>query len=66
MRFDGIKPTDECLTSRAGLALFARYIHTTGIVGRLAERFALLRKNGKGLAPAELLHQLLCFFADGT
>ena len=43
----GVEPTDECLTSRAGLALFARYIHTTGLVGKLAHRFASLRKNGK-------------------
>jgi len=63
---DGVEPTDECLTSRAGLTLFARYIHTTGLVGSLANRFALLRKNGKGLSPAELMSQLLCFFADGT
>lgn len=61
-----VEPTDECLTGRAGLSLFARYIHTTGIVGSLAGRFAALRKNGKGLSPAELFHQLLCFFADGT
>lgn len=63
---DGVEPTTECLTGRAGLALFARYIRSTGIVALLGASFAKLRKNGKGLSASELFAQLLCFFADGT
>lgn len=58
--------TSDTLTSRAGLALFSRYLRGTGLLPELARLFGSIRKSGKGLSVAELFHQILCFFLDGT
>jgi hypothetical protein len=66
-RIDAIETTSDCLTDRAGLALFARYV--TSIIGLfpLLDRcFGGIRKSAKGLPVPELFKQLLCFFMDGT
>lgn len=62
----GAEPTDDTLTSRAGLALFSRYLRGIGLLGELARVFASIRRSGKGQGVGELFHQILCFFMDGT
>ena len=65
-KINRVETTADCLTDRAGLALFVRYLASTQI-GRLLERwFGSIRKSRKGLAIIELFKQLFCFFADGT
>jgi hypothetical protein len=63
---DRLEQTDDRLTGRAGLALFSRYLRNIGILPELARVFGSTRKSGKGLPVADLFHQILCFFFDGT
>ena len=42
---DAIQPTDEHLTSRAGLALFAQYLQSIQLMPILERMFASMRKN---------------------
>lgn len=58
--------TSDQLTSRGGLVLFSRYLRGTGLLPELGRVFGSLRKNEKGLPVADLFHQSLCFFFDGT
>lgn len=58
--------TGDTLTSRAGLALFSRYLRGTGLLGELDRLFGSIRRSGKGQPVGELFHQILCFFMDGT
>ncbi len=62
----GIEATDETLSSRGGLVLFAKYLESLCIAQLLAGRFSRLRKSAKGAQLGELFKQVLCFFADGT
>ena len=61
-----IERTDDCLTCRAGLAGFSRYLRTIGITSILASTFSFLKKSKKGTGLRSLFHQLLCYFFDGT
>jgi hypothetical protein len=65
-RIDKIGVTSDSLTSRAGLALFARYLAELGIFPVLAQLFGRIRKSSKGLPVVEIFKQILVFFADGT
>jgi len=66
-RIDAIETTSDCLTDRAGLALFARYVSSIiGLFPLLDRYFGGIRKSRKGLPVPELFKQLLCFFMDGT
>ena len=58
--------TRDRLTSRGGLVLFSRYLRGVGLLPELGRVFGSLRKSGKGLPVADLFHQSLCFFFDGT
>lgn len=59
--------TPDCLTDRAGLTLFARYVQkNVPLLSVVVRLFGALRKSKKGLAVVELFKQLLCFFMDGT
>ena len=42
---DAIQPTDEQLTSRAGLALFAQYLQSIRLIPIIERMFASMRKN---------------------
>lgn len=67
VRIDDVQTTDDCLTDRGGLALFARYVTCIPQLSQLIERyFGSLRKSKKGLGILELFKQLVCFFMDGT
>lgn len=66
VQIDDIGITRERLTSRGGLALFAKYLCHIGLLNELEHRFGRLRKNGKGARISELFKQILCFFLDGT
>ena len=61
-----IQPTDERLTSRAGLTLFQRYLQTTGWAAQLAEMFSYLRQSAKGIGLEDFFEQVFAFWADGT
>ena len=61
-----IQPTDECLTSRAGLAPYNRYLDTSGLLDELEQRFDFLRKIARGLSVREGHKQIMNFFVDGT
>jgi hypothetical protein len=66
VRFDTVGITSDTLTGRGGLVLFSRYLHNIGIFPHLVRLFGGVRKSAKGLAVVSLLHQLCCFFVDGT
>lgn len=63
---DEIGPTSDTLTSRAGLALFVRYLRGIEIFPHLNRLFGSLRKSAKGQAIVEIFSQVFCFFLDGT
>ena len=65
-RIGKVGTTPDTLTGRGGLALFSRYLQKVGILGILAEKFALARLSKKGLSVWSLFKQALCFFFDGT
>lgn len=61
-----IEETGDTLTSRAGLALFARYFDRIGIAWFAERWLGPIRKNGKGSSASECLRQILLFLVDGT
>jgi len=61
-----ILPTDDQLTGRAGLGLFAIYLRNISLFPIIVRLFGKMRKNGKGLPITELFVQILSFFMDGT
>jgi hypothetical protein len=65
-RIADIEVTSDTLTSRAGLALFARYLEQIGLGWFLSRWLGPLRKSAKGLPAAECVRQVLLFFVDGT
>ncbi len=50
---DAIQPTDEHLTSRAGLTLFAQYLQNIRLMPIIERMFASMRKNKKGIAVSD-------------
>ncbi len=65
-QLSGIEVTQDTLTSRAGLALFARYLDRIGLDWFLTRWLGPLRRNAKGLPAAECLRQVLLFLVEGT
>ncbi len=65
-QIDAIEPSDERLTSRAGLALFVQYLQGIGLMPIMERMFAWMRKNKKGIAISDFFLQILCFFMDGS
>jgi hypothetical protein len=61
-----ILPSDDQLTGRAGLSVFALYLRSIGLFPIIDRLFGTVRKNGKGLAVTEMFVQILSFFMDGT
>ena len=61
-----VEITDDVLTSRAGLTLFARYLRSIGLLPYMEAMFAKIRKSRKGREISEIFKQLFCFFIDGT
>lgn len=61
-----VEATNETLTSRAGINLFARYLHTIQIISVIEHLFGRVRKNSKGASIVELFTQILCWYFDGT
>lgn len=61
-----ILPTNEQLTGRAGLSLYAGYLRGIEIFPHIERLFGSLRKNRKGIEISELFVQILSFFMDGT
>jgi hypothetical protein len=46
---DQVETTGETLTSRAGMALFSRYLRNLGLLSVLERLFGSMRKSEKGL-----------------
>jgi Transposase DDE domain group 1 len=65
-RIHKLEVTDDCLTSRGGLAFFVQYVQKIGVVGLLLSKFAHLKKSVKGVSVENLFLQVLYFFLDGT
>lgn len=65
-KISDIQPTDECLSSRAGLAVFNRYLEASGLLDELQQRFEFVRKINRGLEVKEAFKQLIMFFVDAT
>ncbi len=65
-QISAILPTDEQLTGRAGLSVFAIYLRNIALFPIIERLFGKMRKNGKGLPITELFVQILSFFMDGT
>ncbi len=65
-RIAKVATTSDTLTSRAGLALFVRYLSQIQLAPLLEQAFGPLRKSRKGLPRWALFQQLFCFFLDGT
>ena len=65
-RIAKVATTSDTLTSRAGLALFVRYLSQIQLSPLFENAFGSLRKSRKGLPRWALFQQLFCFFLDGT
>ena len=65
-RIAKVATTSDTLTSRAGLALFVRYLSQLQLAPLFEEAFGSLRTSRKGLPRWALFQQLFCFFLDGT
>jgi len=63
---DDVQITNDCLTSRAGLNPFVRYLRGIDLFPHLDRLFGSMRKHPKGAPIEELLNQVLCFLFDGT
>ena len=63
---DDVQVTGDCLTGRAGLNLFARYLRGIDLYPHLERLFGSMRKHPKGASIQELFKQVLCFLFDGT
>jgi len=63
---DDVQATNDCLTSRAGLNLLARYLRGIGLFSHINRLFGSMRKNPKGTPIDEIIKQVLCFLFDGT
>ena len=63
---DGVEITNDTLTGRGGLSLFARYLRNIQIFQQIDTFFGSMRRSRKGLPITEIFKQLLCFFVDGT
>jgi hypothetical protein len=61
-----IQATDDQLTTRSCLSLFAIYLRSIQLFPIIERLFGKLRKNKKGLPITELFVQILSFFMDGT
>ena len=65
-RISSIATTGDTLTSRGGVAPFARYLSAIGLREEVEGRFAFVRKSAKGLDLWSLFVQVLCWLFDGT
>ncbi len=63
---DDVQITNDCLTSRAGLNLFVRYLRGIDLFPHLDRLFGSMRRHPKGAPIDELFKQVLCFLFDGT
>ena len=66
MSIGAIESTDERITSRAGLAFFARYLKGIQLIPIIERKFGSMWKNKKGIPVTDHFIQVLCFFMDGT
>ena len=65
-QISAIEQTDERLTGRAGLGVYASYLRNISLFPIIDRKFGTIRKSNKGLPVTELFVQSLSFFMDGT
>ncbi|TIH12014.1 hypothetical protein D0S45_19435 [Marinifilum sp. JC120] len=63
---DDVQTTNDCLTGRAGLNLFVRYLCGINLFPHINRLFGSMRKHPKEAPIEELFKQVLCFLFDGT
>ena len=60
-----VESTNDTITGRGGLALYAQFLENSGLLSRLGKQLSGFQKNSKGQRPEAIAKQLLCAFADG-
>ena len=65
-KIKSLDTTNECLSSRAGLAPYVNFLHGSRLADELEYILSHLRKSSKGIPLSDAFFQLLLFFADGT
>jgi len=65
-KIKSLDTTNECLSSRAGLAPYVNFLHGSRLADELEYILSHLRKSSKGIPLNDAFFQLLLFFADGT
>jgi hypothetical protein len=63
---EDVQVTNDCLTGRAGLNLFVRYLRGIDLFPHIDRLFGSMHKHPKGAPIEELFKQMLCFLFDGT
>lgn len=63
---DDVQITSDCMTGRAGLNLFVRYLRSVDIYSDVTYYFSTLRRSNKGASVESIFQQVLCFLFDGT
>ena len=61
-----VETTNECLSSRSGLAPYVNFLHGSSIADKLESDLSHLRQSSKGIELSDAFFQLLLFFAEGT
>ena len=58
--------THDIITGRGGMAFISEFVKNCGIISKVSDVFLGIRKNKKGLDISEIIHQIFCYFIDGT
>jgi hypothetical protein len=61
-----VETTNECLSSRSGLAPYVNFLTGSSVALELQDSLAHLRKSSKGIKLSDAFFQLLLFFAEGS
>ena len=65
-KIKSVDVTNECLSSRSGLAPYVNFLNGSSIALELEDTLAHLRKSSKGIKLSDAFFQLLLFFAEGS
>ncbi len=66
LTLNAVQPTDELISSRAGLSLIMKFCINTGIFDVLQKTFSHIKKNKKGFSLYQMFLQVFAFMLDGT
>ena len=65
-KINKIDVTNDTLTGRGGMAVFAKYLNNVEIYPLLSNFFGEIRKNNKGIPVWNIFKQVFCWLYDGT